>query len=56
MSTSGHVSHTTCIFIVILTLQWAKARCTSFTLRNLEIYGGNKCGYSIDELTCFGPK
>jgi hypothetical protein len=36
--------------------EWAKARCTKFTIRRLNTYGGNKCGYSLDEVTCFGPK
>jgi hypothetical protein len=35
---------------------WAKNRCTSYNLRRLNSYGGNKCGYSLDEVRCIGPK
>lgn len=35
---------------------WAKARCTSFNSVRLNTYGGNKCGYSLDEITCDGPR
>ena len=35
---------------------WAKERCISFQIRRLNTYGGNKCGYSLDEVVCRGPK
>jgi hypothetical protein len=35
---------------------WASARCTSHRVRRLNTYGGNKCGYATDEITCIGPK
>jgi hypothetical protein len=35
---------------------WAKDRCTTFTVRRLNTYGGNKCGYSLDEVICNGPR
>lgn len=34
-------------------LDWAQRNlCQSATIRRLNTYGGNKCGYSIDEITC----
>jgi len=35
---------------------WAAARCTSFTSSRYNTYGGNKCGYAMDLVTCTGPK
>jgi hypothetical protein len=35
---------------------WAKDRCTSPRIRQLNSYGGNKCGYSLVEVICIGPK
>jgi hypothetical protein len=35
---------------------WAKKRCTSYSLTRLNTYGGNKCGYSLDQVICTGPK
>jgi hypothetical protein len=35
---------------------WAKDRCSNYTSRRLNTYGGNKCGYSLDEVICYGPK
>jgi hypothetical protein len=35
---------------------WAKDKCTSYQVLRLNTYGGNKCGYSIDQLVCEGPK
>ncbi|SHN73493.1 hypothetical protein SAMN05444170_2492 [Bradyrhizobium erythrophlei] len=35
---------------------WAKDRCTAYTARRLNTYGGNKCGYSLDEIICSGSK
>ncbi|MER8743118.1 hypothetical protein NKH54_08530 [Mesorhizobium sp. M1004] len=35
---------------------WASARCNSSTVNRYNTYGGNKCGYSMDLVTCTGPK
>jgi hypothetical protein len=35
---------------------WAQDRCANYTSRRLNAYGGNKCGYSLDEVICNGPK
>jgi hypothetical protein len=35
---------------------WAQNRCTTSSIKRLNSYGGNKCGYSIDEVICVGPK
>ncbi|MER9018779.1 serine protease [Mesorhizobium sp. M0898] len=36
--------------------KWAEDRCESFVAQRLQTYGGNKCGYSIDNVICTGPK
>jgi hypothetical protein len=35
---------------------WATSRCTSFTTSRVSVYGGNKCGYSLDTVVCTGPR
>lgn len=35
---------------------WAKARCDEARVVRLNTRGGNKCGYSLDEVICIGPK
>jgi hypothetical protein len=35
---------------------WAKVRCNSYRVTRLSTSGGNKCGYSIDAVTCIDPK
>lgn len=35
---------------------WASARCSSSNVTRYNTYGGNKCGYSMDLVTCTGPK
>jgi hypothetical protein len=35
---------------------WAKDRCTTYSVRQLNSYGGNKCGYNLYEVLCTGPK
>jgi hypothetical protein len=35
---------------------WAKNRCSNYSVRQLNSYGGNKCGYSLYEVLCNGPK
>jgi hypothetical protein len=35
---------------------WASAHCTAFTVSRYNIYGGNKCGYAMDLVSCTGPK
>ncbi len=35
---------------------WAAARCATSTVSRYNTYGGNKCGYSMDLVTCTGPK
>lgn len=36
--------------------EWANQRCTAATVSRIDTYGGNKCGYSLDFVTCVGPK
>ena len=35
---------------------WAAAKCTTSTVSRYSTYGGNKCGYSMDLVSCTGPK
>jgi hypothetical protein len=35
---------------------WAKQHCSSFTAQRLDTRDGNKCGYSLDQIICTGPK
>jgi hypothetical protein len=35
---------------------WASAHCTTFTVSRYNTYGGNKCGYAMDLVSCIGPK
>ena len=35
---------------------WARPRCSSFSVVRLNTYGGNKCGYGLDRVFCTGPK
>jgi len=35
---------------------WARDRCSSYSILQLNSYGGNKCGYSLVEVQCNGPK
>jgi F0F1-type ATP synthase membrane subunit c/vacuolar-type H+-ATPase subunit K len=35
---------------------WARERCNSYKSVRLDTRGGNKCGYSIDQVICTGPK
>ena len=35
---------------------WASAKCNSFTSSRYNTYGGNKCGYAMDLVTCAGPR
>jgi hypothetical protein len=36
--------------------RWAESRCESYKIQRLNVYGGNKCGYSLDAVICTGPK
>ena len=31
---------------------WAKNKCTAYSINRLATFGGNKCGYAIDEVVC----
>jgi len=31
---------------------WAKGKCSSYTINSLATFDGNKCGYSVDEIVC----
>jgi hypothetical protein len=31
---------------------WAKGKCSSYKINRLATFGGNKCGYSVDEIVC----
>jgi hypothetical protein len=35
---------------------WARDRCTTYSIQQLNSYGGNKCGYGLLEVQCNGPK
>lgn len=35
---------------------WAKQKCSSYSASRYNTYGGNKCGYGMDLVTCVGPK
>jgi hypothetical protein len=35
---------------------WADARCNQTKVVRLNARDGNKCGYSLDEVICIGPK
>ena len=35
--------------------QWAQARCSSHSIVTLNTYGGNKCGYSLQQVICTNP-
>jgi hypothetical protein len=35
---------------------WAKQHCSSFSAQRLDTRDGNKCGYSLDQIICTGPK
>jgi hypothetical protein len=35
---------------------WAKARCSSYKSIRLDTRDGNKCGYTLDQVICTGPK
>jgi hypothetical protein len=35
---------------------WAKARCGTHSIQRIATYGGNKCGYAIDQVTCVSPQ
>jgi hypothetical protein len=35
---------------------WAKERCSSFSITVLNTYGGNKCGYSLQQVNCTNPR
>jgi hypothetical protein len=35
---------------------WAAARCDKYVVQRINTYGGNKCGYSIDDVICTGPR
>jgi len=35
---------------------WAGAHCAASTVSRYNTYGGNKCGYSMDLVSCTGPK
>lgn len=35
---------------------WAQQKCTSSGVSRYNTYGGNKCGYGMDLVTCVGPK
>ncbi|WP_338692467.1 serine protease [Bradyrhizobium sp. 26S5] len=32
--------------------EWAKGRCSNYKISRLATFGGNKCGYSVDEILC----
>jgi hypothetical protein len=34
---------------------WAAARCDKHVVQRINTYGGNKCGYSMDDVICTGP-
>ena len=36
--------------------KWASDKCASYVVQRLQTYGGNKCGYSIDNVVCTGPR
>ena len=36
--------------------EWAKSRCESAKVQRLSVYGGNKCGYTLDAVICTNPK
>jgi hypothetical protein len=38
------------------TENWARARCTSYRIIRLDTRDGNKCGYSLDQIICTGPR
>jgi hypothetical protein len=50
------LSHDTYLYCNLSVEDWAKGRCTSYKIQRLNTYGGNKCGYSLDEVICTGPK
>lgn len=35
---------------------WARQKCSSHSVSRYNTYGGNKCGYGMDLVTCVGPK
>jgi hypothetical protein len=35
---------------------WARNKCASYSVRQLNSYGGNKCGYELYEVLCTGPR
>jgi hypothetical protein len=35
---------------------WAGAHCAASTVSRYNTYGGNKCGYAMDLVSCTGPK
>jgi hypothetical protein len=35
---------------------WAAARCAKYVVQRINTYGGNKCGYSMDDVICTGPR
>jgi len=49
-------AHDVYLYCYISVEAWAKDRCANYTSRRLNTYGGNKCGYSLDEVICYGPK
>ncbi len=35
---------------------WARAQCASFTITKVDSYGGDRCGYSINQIVCRDPR
>jgi hypothetical protein len=35
---------------------WARAQCGSFTITKVDSYGGDRCGYSINQIVCRDPR
>jgi hypothetical protein len=40
----------------VLPDNWAKPHCSSYTVQRLDTRDGNKCGYTLDQVICKGPR
>jgi hypothetical protein len=49
-------AHDVYLYCYVSPDSWAKDRCTTYSVRPLNSFGGNKCGYTLFEVLCSGPK
>ncbi|MFK4616731.1 hypothetical protein [Bradyrhizobium diazoefficiens] len=48
--------HDVYLYCAVPPESWARERCATYSIMQLNNYGGNKCGYGLYEVLCTGSK